>query len=605
MRWQNIESYGLIGNCRAAALVSNRGSIDWCCLPRFDSPSFFAALLDPNEGGSFSIMPSGEFESRQTYVSRTNVLCTEFFTADARATLEDCFTAVSEQETKKSLWPNHEILRVIKARAGEMTFRLKFSPRANYGVKQLTLRQIGSWGLLAEHHCMRLLLQMSGGIADVALDENGGKAEFTVQAGETFCVSLTYADVAPGVATDISSASERLEMTKSYWRKWLSHCAYDGPYKEHVYRSALALKLLSFAPSGAIVAAPTTSLPEWLGSGRNWDYRFCWLRDASFTTRALTSLGYWEEAKAFVSWLLHSTRLSWPKLDVMYTVYGGNHFPEKVLSHLTGYKRSRPVRIGNAANQQFQLDIYGEVMDGLYRVAEQLDHLDHDTVKIVKGMADTVCESWGRPDEGIWEIRKGRSHNVHSKVMAWVTLDRACKIALKYRLKLPVEKYEAYMTVIRSSIETYGFDERLRFYQRSFEEAVPDASVLVMPIVGYCSASGYRMRKTIGHLKDTLSCEGLIWRYPPQSDGFETPEGAFGLCTFWMVEALVLADRLSEAERWFASLLERANGVGLWSEEIDPASGAFLGNYPQAFSHVGLVNAANSLTQALERKAVA
>lgn len=605
----DIKNYGVIGDSRASALVSASGSIDWCCLPKFDSPSFFSAILDPEQGGRFSISPIDVFTSTQTYVSNTNIVETKFTTATGTVSLKDCFTAATEHEKRQELYPDHEIIRIVEGLSGEVLIRVHFNPRADYGRYKMNFKKLGNWAINCCHGRKLLTLQLSTGQEEIETQKTNEREEivhdFKIKAGEKLAVSLCYADEAPAVIPAIQTIEARFQRTQRYWENWMGVCKYSGFYEKQVRRSALALRLLVFAPSGAILAAPTTSLPEAIGFSRNWDYRFCWLRDATFTVRALVDLGFLDEAKAYMSWLLHSTRLTWPRLQVAYTVYGEANIPERALSWLSGYKSSKPARTGNGAHDQHQLDVYGEVIDGLFRLLPHLRPFDQETQKLALGMANTVCEIWNAPDNGIWEVRSRVVHYTHSKVMAWVALDRVIKMAGEFSRKIPLEKYQNTRDQIRAAIETHGYDEKLQSYVRSFGEKELDASLLVLPSVGYCDANSPRMKSTVDLILKTLSRGEFVYRYKPETDGLSGKEGAFVICGFWLIEALALQGRSQDAQRYFDALLAHSNGTGLWSEEIDPSTGEFLGNYPQGFSHIGLINAALAMTNAVKKEKAA
>lgn len=595
-----IAAHGVIGNARTAALVSTSGMIDWCCLPRFDAPSVFGGILDDDAcGGEFTICPIGRFGSHQCYVPDSNVLETRFRIDMAEARLLDCFMATNESDRRSRLLPDTEILRILECTRGEMRFALKFSPRPFYGKQRLQPSDRNRWGICYDNGNELLVLQgeIGGKRIFFDCDERGeASTEFTLRSGERACFSCAYDDDAPAVFPLLGDrALERMNTTIAYWRNWLSTCKYRGEFHEQVKRSALALRLLSYAPSGAVVAAVTTSLPEWPGAFRNWDYRFCWLRDSSLTVRALTSLGFLDEARAYVTWLLHSTRLSHPQLQILYSVFGERDIGERQIHWLSGFRDSRPVRVGNEASVQHQLDVYGEVIDSVNMIEDFLNDIDRDTREMVLRFAEFIHKNWNQPDSGIWEMRTQPRHYVHSKAMAWTGLMRTATLARKYQWKAPFHDYFSTAAKIRREIEAFGFDASLNSYVRSFGEREIDASLLVLPIVGYCDASCPRMLATIGAIQRNLSRNGLIYRYRPTSDGMLVPEGAFGLCNFWMAHALTLAGRTDEARYWIEQMVSRLPSTGLWSEEIDPDTGEFLGNFPQAFSHIGLINAALAL----------
>jgi GH15 family glucan-1,4-alpha-glucosidase len=428
-----------------------------------------------------------------------------------------------------------------------------------------------------------------------------------IRAGERKYVSFTYSEEAPAVVPPLGEvARARVERSARWWRDWAGRCTYQGPYRDAVVRSALALKLMAYAPSGAVVAAPTTSLPEQIGGVRNWDYRYCWLRDASFTVRALYALGYHEEAEAFLSWMLHATRLTWPELQVVYDVFGEAHLPERELPHLEGYAGSAPVRIGNDAHGQLQLDVYGEVLDAVSRFARRGGRFDRDTARLMDGLGHTVCKRWREPDEGIWEGRSGRFHHTHSKALCWVALDRLIQMHEAGQIRVDVDEFRAQRDAIRAEIEARGYNARLGSYTRTLDGDELDARLLTLPLYGYVDGAHPRMRSTCARIHERLGRDSLVYRYETKTDdGLPPGEGAFGICSFWAVECVARGGDVRAAMRAFERLLAYANDVGLFAEEIDPESGAALGNFPQAFTHIGLINAALTLAQVGEERELA
>lgn len=602
-----LSDYALIGNSRAAALVSNKGSIDWCCLPKFDSSSVFAALLDSGQGGFFSIAPGKEYQSTQQYLPDTNVVETCFSTEEGAVRLLDTFTAMSEEEKAQALFPDHEILRIVEGISGTVQITLTYAPRIFYGKNVPHLEDRGKLGIHFswKGNIYTLLSTLDPEKIKITNDRQGNaKAEFHVKPGERVIFSLSYSSQSPAVLPELKITGwKRLEQTISFWRNWIGKCHYRGLYSEQVKRSALVLKLLAYAPSGAIIAAPTTSLPEKLGGELNWDYRYCWLRDASFTTRVLVSLGFEEETHAYMNWILHATQLTRPKLQVVYSVFGHTSLKEKKLGWLTGYKDSTPVRIGNGAEGQFQLDVYGEVLNAVYTYAPLVKEFDRNTRKFVLGLGEIICKCWNQPDNGIWEERSSRVQHTHSKVMAWVGLDRLIKLSEKYQWKeAPLEKYHQVASCIHSEIESLGYNSDLKSYTRKLGGNTLDASLLVLSLVGYCSPASPRMRATTRLIYERLSKNNLIYRYRDTDDGLEGEEGTFGICSFWFAENMARSGQLENAIQVFETMLHHASPTGLLSEEVDPVSGELVGNYPQGFTHVGLINAALSIDEAYKKE---
>lgn len=598
--YPKISEYGLIGDCRTAALVSKYGSIEWLCLPHFDSNPFFAAILDRKLGGHFQICPTGEYTSRQYYIEDSNVLVTEFRAPTGKALLKDCFAVTNEENKRRCLWPEHELLRIIEIIEGEIEIYVCFAPEPSFGLRHFTLIKRGALGLAADVGSKLLTLNTTIPPELIEIHRssptNEASLKLKMRAGERHTFSMTYSATAPAVIPPVGADSDRrFDLTVKYWRNWISKCQYHGPYETEIRRSALTLKLLLFAPSGAIVAAPTTSLPEEIGGERNWDYRYCWLRDAAFTVRAFVKLGYTEEAFAFASWMLHATRLTHPHLQVLYSVFGHAKIPERHVHFLDGYRGSRPVRIGNAASDQFQLDVYGEVLDALWLTLPHMGKMSSDTKEFIVGLGDITCDLWQEPDDGIWEVRSGRAQHTHSKVLAWVALDRLVKICKHYGWKAPCDRYVKTKEMIRQTIEREGFNSEIGAYTRTLGGHELDASLLALPLVGYCPAHAPRMRSTIEVIKRELAVGELVYRYRSVDDGVSGGEGAFGLCSFWLIECEAKCGNLKSAREMFDAFLRRRNDLHLWPEQIDVQTGEFLGNYPQAFTHVGLINCALTL----------
>ncbi|HZC85204.1 MAG TPA: glycoside hydrolase family 15 protein [Rubrobacter sp.] len=593
-----IDDYALIGDCRSAGLVSRDGSLDWLCLPRFDSPSIFAAVLDAERGGRFLVRPIGEFRTERRYLANTNVLETIFRTPTGACALRDLMSVSSEEDRRAYLTPEHEVLRELEGLEGVVEMEILYDPRPDYGRVRPLLDQRGALGLRCEVDGTSLTLRSELPL-ELAEGARCARGAAQIRSGERRYLSLTYSIEAPAVVPLLGEAARgRIERTVRWWQEWANRCAYEGSYSDAVVRSALALKLMTYAPSGALVAAPTTSLPEAIGGVRNWDYRYCWLRDASFTLRALFALGYREEAEAYIGWLLHATRLTWPELHVLYDVFGEAKLPERELGHLEGYAGSRPVRIGNDAQGQLQLDVYGEVINGAARFLDRGGRFDHDTSRMLNGLGRTVCRRWREPDEGIWEGRSGRFHNTHSKVLCWVALDRLIEMHEAGYLEVSVGLFRKERDAIREEIEAHGYNERIRSYTRTFDGEEMDASLLTLPLYGYIEGKHPRMRSTCARIHEKLARDELVYRYETETDdGLPPGEGAFGLCSFWAVEGVARGGNVEGASRTFEQLLAYANDVGLFAEEIDPDTGAALGNFPQAFTHIGLINAALTLAE--------
>ncbi len=584
-----IGDYAIVGDCRSAALVSRGGSIDWLCWPRFASPTVFGALLDP-DAGRFSVTPAAPARATRRYLPGTNVLETTF-ESDAGVVVLTDLMPVGSDEGGPLAMPEHEILRLARCEAGEVDLEVEYAPRPGFGRWKLRWRDTGPLGVRVEAGAHLLVFRSE---PRLPLAPAGGvRGRLRLRAGETARFSVVHAVDGPAVLPPLAQWGTRAaDRTAAFWRRWSSRLRYRGPYRDAVLRSALALRLLAYAPSGAIVAAPTSSLPERLGGPLNWDYRFCWLRDASFTVRALFGLGYADEAEEFVGWLLHTTRLTRPELRVLYDLFGRGSPRERDLGW-DGYCGSRPVRIGNGARDQLQLDVYGEVIDATAQFLHSGGALDRETGRMLAGFGDYVCRHWRLPDEGIWEPRWGRRQNTHSKALCWTALDRLLRLHDRGHLRIDVARFRRERDAIRAEIEARAWRPSLGSYSAELDGETLDAALLVLPWYGYAAARAPRMRATFARICERLGAgRGLLYRYDPSAAG---GEGAFGVCCFWAAEYLALAGRHDAALSLLERLLGYANDVGLYAEEIDPATGAALGNFPQAFTHVGLVNAALTL----------
>ena len=599
-QYNNIGDYAIIGNGRSAALVSRSGSIDWLCWPRFDSPALFAAILDPLIGGFWSIRPVGDFSTSRAYREHTVVVDTTFSQGENCAVLTDCMTVFPSRIQDRFLAPEQELLRVVDCKKGVMQFNVEFVPRPSFGKIGFKLTSHPFLGIRLSVGSRILILRSNMKLAILTKNVIG---TVTLKAGDSLFFSMTIARETPGVIVPLGEYTKnRIEQTCECWREWVGRMNYDGPYKEMVIRSALTLKLLYYAPSNGIIAALTTSLPERIGGGLNWDYRFCWIRDSALTARALSGLGYIDEAKAFVAWLLHTTRLSRPKLHVLYDVFGGITKKEKELSHLSGYKYSSPVRVGNAAANQLQLDIYGEVLSA---AAALIHHrgIDNDTRVLFRQLGDFVCKNWDKPDKGIWEARWKDLQYTHSKLLCWSALDRLVLIADKGYMKKDrhYKKYKKYREVIAEAIREKGWNEKIGTYVQSFGSDKLDAALILLTWHGFEEPDSPRMKKTYQAIIKRLQVEpGLVYRY---DQSHKQKEGTFLMCSFWIIEYLAKGGgSLQEAKDYFEKTASFSNDLGLFSEEVDPVNGDALGNFPQAFSHIGLINAALSLNERIKNE---
>jgi len=582
-----IEEYALIGNCNTAALVGRDGSIDWLCWPRFDSPACFAALLGNADHGRWIIAPNTSgFSTIRRYRPGTLVLETEFETATGRATLLDFMPPGN----------GGHLVRIVLGKSGRMDFQTELVVRFNYGSTVPWVNRLEDDVLNAIAGPERLVLR-----TPIALrgEDLRTVAEFTVEAGQSVPFVLSYGASfqSPPVAIDVCQALER---TEAFWREWSDRCPDVGPWTAAVKRSLITLKALTFAPTGGIVAAATTSLPEQPGGVRNWDYRYCWLRDASFTLLAFMQLGYYDEARAWRDWLIRAIAGSPDQIQIMYGVAGERWLPELVVPWLPGYENSSPVRIGNAAHQQLQIDVIGEVIDAMVLAWKAGMEISERGRAMRPLILEYLAKVWREPDEGIWEVRGGRQHFVHSKVMAWVAFDRSAAAFAVEGSGEEASRWRAAADEIHAEVCERGFDRELNSFVQAYGSKRLDASLLLMPLVGFLPANDPRIRGTLRAVEERLLIGGeFVLRYELENprDGLPAGEGAFLACSFWLVDNYILQGRRSEARRLFERLLSRCNDVGLLAEEFDPVSSRMLGNFPQAYSHVGLINCALNLTR--------
>ena len=602
MPYLPIEEYGLIGNMRTSALVGVNGSIDWFCFPYFDSPSVFGAVLDDRKGGWCKIASHGnEATHKQYYWPDTNVLVTRFLSEQGVGQVID-FMPVGLKATEAG---HHGIIRRVQAIRGNVTFRLECFPAFNYARDPHTTT-LTSEGACFEAPGLSLWL---GSTIPLQQEGNGVVAEFAIQEGHELTFSLQQVERIEACCGAISQdqADKLFRQTVTYWRQWLSQCTYRGRWREMVQRSALTLKLLTFEPTGAIVAAPTCSLPESIGGERNWDYRYTWIRDAAFTIYALLRIGFTEEAEKFMHWLEARCHELNPdgSLQIMYGIDGRHALNEETLSHLDGYKGSRPVRVGNGAYDQLQLDIYGELLDSVYLYNKYGSPISYDLWNHLRRLVNWVCDNWMRPDEGVWEVRGSQQHFLYSKLMCWVAVDRGLRLADRRSFPADRDRWLKVRDTIYEEIMEKGWSEtRNAFVQRYGSEAL-DAANLMMPLVFFVSPTDPRMLKTLEAInqspeKGGLVANALVHRYNVNEteDGLRGEEGTFNICTFWLVEALTRAGRVDEARLTFEQMLGYANHVGLYAEETGH-HGEGLGNFPQAFTHLALISAAFNLDRVL------
>jgi len=589
--YARIRDYAAVGDGRTVALIALDGSVDWLCLPNVDSPTIFGGLLDAERGGSFRLEPAVPYESERAYQQRSNVLETTFTTAEGRVRMTDAMTLTDI----KRISPMRELVRKVEALAGTVPLRWRFEPRLGYARADTRIeRRAGRW--FASAAADAVALGVFGGEQGTRRGD-AIEGELHLAQGESALLSLAGASREPAVIPGRDDSEQRLRRTMHFWPSWVGQVHYDGPWSDAVDRSALVLKLLTFAPSGAIVAAPTTSLPEWIGGGRNWDYRYVWLRDASWTLDAMLRLGFHDEAHAFFWWLMHASRLTQPRLQILYRIDGSIHTDEHELDQFEGYRGSGPVRVGNGAREQVQLDLYGAVLEAIWLYGKDVGRLDGDTGKEVARIADYVTEHWHDKDNGIWEVRDDREHYIQSKALCWVALDRACALAEEGLIPDRHRRWRSAADEVRAFVDDEGWDPELRSYVRSPGTRELDASLLTLALLGFHDPRSERIRGTVAAVERELLEGPYVYRYTAD-DGLQGEEGAFLTCSFWLVDAYARAGRLDDAHMLMDELLGLANDVGLYSEEIDPHTAEFLGNFPQGLTHLALINAAVSMADA-------
>jgi GH15 family glucan-1,4-alpha-glucosidase len=593
-RARRIEDYALIGDTQSAALVGRNGSIDWACFPRFDSGACFAALLGNRDNGRWSVAPlSPSNEVRRRYRAGTMVLETEFETAGGRVRLID-FMPIRTG--------NPVIIRIVEGVAGTVELAIDMVVRFDTG-------QVTPW----VRRCDDALVMTAGpdalclrGSIEVHGEDLATVGHFQVRAGERRALTLTWFPSHQPLPASVDP-EDALRDTEAWWRAWSARCAYEGPWKDAVGTSLRVLKALTYGPTGGIVAAPTTSLPEWPGSTRNWDYRYCWLRDATLTLYALMLGGYVDEAAAWRDWLLRSAAGDPADLQIMYGVAGERRLAEYEAAWLDGFEDSKPVRIGNAAHEQLQIDVFGELGDALFQARRLGIASDPWTWSLEKKLLDFLERRWQEPDHGIWEVRGPRRHFTHSKIMAWVAFDRAIKSVERFGLEGPTDHWRALCAQIHDEVCERGYDRKRETFTQSYDHPALDAAVLQASLVGFLPASDPRVAGTVRAIERELVEDGLVRRYSTagreSADGLPPREGVFLPCSFWLVDVYVQLGRTDQAGRLFEKLLGLRNDLGLLSEEYDPGTGRALGNFPQAFSHLSLITSAYNLTSVAERPA--
>ncbi|NGX41929.1 MAG: Trehalase [Chlamydiae bacterium] len=592
-----IEDYGVIGDLSTAALVGLNGSIDFMCFPEFESPSIFCAMLDKNKGGNFEILPPpGNVKNRQMYLPDTNVLLTRFLSADGVGEIVDYMPISEEHE-------GHALVRRLTQVRGQEEYQMNFRPRFNYARSEHKVERKGKSLIFTSLEDEGLVIRLTSNVP-LKIKRGDGYAKFTLRPEETADFVMEKVDYDGPLRTlDADFVEHTLFETVNYWKRWIARSKYKGRWQETVNRSALVLKLMTSRRHGSIVASPTFGLPEKIGGDKNWDYRYSWIRDSAFTLYALIRLGYTREADAFMKWLRTFCKdLSTPgALGLMYSAYGNKNLEEIELTHLEGYKKSYPVRIGNAAYNQLQLDIYGELMDSVYLYDKYGDPISYHMWNDLAGQINWVCENWQRPDEGIWEVRGGRREFLYSRLMCWVAVDRGIRLATKRSYPMP-NHWHKVRDEMYYSIHNEFWNEKMKtFVQYKGADRV-DAATLIMPLVRFISPKDERWLSTLARIEKDLVSDSLVYRYCPKHEeltGLKSGEGTFSLCSFWYVECLSRAGYLQKARLYFEKMLGYSSHLGLYGEQLG-FQGEHLGNFPQAFTHLGLISAAYNLDLQLD-----
>ncbi len=597
--YQPIEDYALIGDLHTAALVGKNGAIDWCCLPRFDAPSVFGALVDAEKGGFFRIAPLSmqDVITKQLYIPETNILITRFLTRDGVAELTDFMPMKAAHSTEHE----HHIVRTLTVIRGSLMFTMHCKPAFNYGRDPHTVTFVAQGAVFRSPS---LCLGLASSVPLVPDAQDGVEATFTLHSNQSAYFLLQSADPQEqDMCPALCEYQETFQATLHYWRHWLAQCRYQGRWREMVHRSALVLKLLTYAPTGALIAAPTTSLPETMGGIRNWDYRYTWLRDAALTLDSLLMLGFTHEAEAFTEWLVarcHEAK-EHGELQPVYTIDGSRDLTEITLAHLEGYGRSAPVRIGNGAYRQKQLDTYGALLDAIF-VYNRHRPISYDLWQHIRHLLAWLHDHWDEPDDGIWEVRGGQHNFVHSRLMSWVAFDRAIRLAQQRGLPAPLAEWQTTTSRIYEQIMQQGWSAQKQSFTQYYGSEAIDASALLLSLTRFTGATDPYMLRTLERIQHELAYDALVYRYRPAvaaPDGLNSSEGTFTPCSFWLAEALALAGQAEEARLLLEKMFTYSNHVGLYAEEIDPM-GRAVGNFPQALTHLALITACYRVDRALD-----